>query len=50
MSEVFCLLDDKGKQFGLRTYYKNDPKLFKEMNDKGFGVYKAVNLFEAMIE
>lgn len=49
MSEIFCLLDDK-KASGLRTYYKLDEPFFKKMNDKFFGVYFAVNSFEATDE
>jgi len=49
MSETFCLLHDK-KSVGVRTYYENDEKLFKEKNDEGFGVFFTANLFEATSE
>ena len=31
---------------GLRTFYKKDEVLFKSENEKGFGIFFAVNEFE----
>ena len=46
LNKIFCLLDDKKKIPGLRTYYKDDKNFFEAENKKGFGVYFAVNEFD----
>lgn len=45
MPTLYCLIDDKAKISGARTYNKKDEKLFKEMNEQGWGVYFSVNEF-----
>jgi hypothetical protein len=42
---IYVLIDDKKKEPGAQTYYSFDQKLFSEMNDRGWGVYFAVNDF-----
>lgn len=46
MSKVYCLKHDK-ENLGVRTYYEIDRELFTKMNKQGWGVFLAVNDFEA---
>ncbi len=57
MSEVFVFLDDKNRmkenkspEFPTRTTYKFDHAYFTDMNNMWYGVFKAINLFEATKE
>lgn len=43
---LICLLDDKKKIKGLRTFYQKDEAFLREENEKGFGVFFAVNEFD----
>jgi hypothetical protein len=43
---IYVLIDDKQKKSGARTYHEKDEVLFKAENEKGWGVYFAVNTFE----
>lgn len=43
--KIYVLLNDKGE--GIKTFYKEDKKLFKKFNEQGWGVFFAVNDFEA---
>ncbi len=47
--KIYVLLHDKEDK-GLRTYYAYNKPLFKKMNAEGWGVYFAVNDFEATTE
>lgn len=44
-NKIYCLIDDKKKIPGCRTFYEDKPEFFKSENEKGFGVYFAVNAF-----
>lgn len=41
----YVLLDDKKKVAGAKTFTKKDPVVFKEWNEKGWGVYFSANEF-----
>ena len=47
MSKVYVLLDDKGGVIVPKTVYEYDPAEFKRLNAEGWGVFLAVNDFEA---
>lgn len=42
---IYVLIDDKKKEPGAHTYYDLDKVLFTEKNNRGWGVYFAVNYF-----
>ncbi len=41
----YVLIDDKKKVAGAKTFTKKDPVVFKEWNEKGWGVYFSANEF-----
>ena len=45
MSTIYCLLDDKKRESGVKTFLEKDEALFREWNEKGWGVYFSVNEF-----
>ena len=50
MSLVYVLFHDKLKTEPILTFYELDAVKFKALNQKGYGVFKAVNEFEATPE
>jgi len=51
MNKMYILLDDKKREGnGLRTYYEDKPEYFTKMNKEGWGVFFAVNDFDATPE
>lgn len=50
MGGLYCLLDDRKKIKGVRTFYQKDESFFKSENEKGFGVFFAVNEFDVSDE
>jgi hypothetical protein len=47
MSKVYVLINEKDKSVFPRTFYKHDEVVFRKANAEGWGVFCAVNDFEA---
>jgi len=49
-TKIFVLLDDKKRVSYVKTHYEYNKELFEKENSDGWGVYFAVNDFEATDE